>query len=92
MRKIKLPKGFLAGGVHCGVKKKRKDLALFYSVKQCKVAALFTKNLVKAAPVVLAEKQLKRKAIARAVLVNSGNANCMTGRRGIEGSVCVTWL
>jgi len=84
MRKIKLPKGFLAGGLHCGVKKKRKDLALFYSVKRCKVAALFTRNLVKAAPVIVAQKQLKKKGFARAVLVNSGNANCMTGRRGVE--------
>ena len=66
------------------MKKKRKDLSLFFSKKKCKVAALFTTNLVKAAPVVLALQQLKRTRTVRAVLVNSGNANCMTGSRGLE--------
>ena len=79
-----LPKGFLANGIHCGVKKKRKDLSLFYSEKKCKVAALFTKNAVKAAPVKLAQEQLKEDGFVRAVVVNSGNANCMTGRRGMK--------
>ncbi len=84
MNKTRLPKGFLANGIHCGLKKKRKDLALFFSKRPCKVAALFTSNLVKAAPVVLAQQQLKRARTVRAVLVNSGNANCMTGSRGLE--------
>lgn len=84
MNKARLPKGFLANGIHCGLKKKRKDLSLFFSKKPCKVAALFTSNLVKAAPVVLAQQQLKRTRAVRAVLVNSGNANCMTGSRGLE--------
>lgn len=80
---IKLPKGFLAGGIHCGLKKKRKDLSLFYSEAKCKCAALFTTNVVKAAPILLAIKKLKKNVYVRAVLVNSGNANCMTGKRGI---------
>jgi len=79
-----LPKGFLANGIHCGVKKKRKDLSLFYSMKKCKVAALFTKNVVKAAPVKLALEQLASDGFVRAVVANSGNANCMTGRRGMK--------
>lgn len=84
MKKAKLPKGFLANGIHCGVKKKRKDLSVFYSEKPCRIAALFTTNLVKAAPVALAQEQLAKTKKIRAVVVNSGNANCMTGRRGME--------
>lgn len=84
MQKYKLPKGFLASGVHCGLKKKRKDLSLFYSKKPCTAAVLFTKNMVKAAPVVLAQEQLKKGGYIHAVVVNSGNANCMTGARGMS--------
>lgn len=84
MKTYKLPKGFTANGIHCGAKKKRKDLTLFFSESSCKVAAVFTQNQVKAAPVVLAEKQLAKESAVRAVVVNSGNANCMTGRRGMN--------
>ncbi|MFC1548964.1 bifunctional glutamate N-acetyltransferase/amino-acid acetyltransferase ArgJ [Candidatus Omnitrophota bacterium] len=83
MKDHKIPKGFLANGIHCGAKKKRKDISLLYSEKPCKVAAVFTKNAVKAAPVLLAKEQLKHNDHVRAVVVNSGNANCMTGRQGI---------
>lgn len=84
MKKNKLPKGFLVSGVYSGVKRKRKDLALFYSEVPCKTAVIFTKNKVKAAPLVLAERQLKKNDLVNAVIVNSGNANCMTGARGIR--------
>ncbi|MFH1798964.1 MAG: bifunctional glutamate N-acetyltransferase/amino-acid acetyltransferase ArgJ [Candidatus Omnitrophota bacterium] len=84
MKRYTLPKGFLAGAVHCGIKRKRKDLSLFYSEVPCKIAAIFTKNVVKAAPVILAIKQLKKTDSIRAVVVNSGNANCMTGKRGLN--------
>jgi glutamate N-acetyltransferase/amino-acid N-acetyltransferase len=84
MKKHRLPRGFLASGIHCGVKKKRKDLSLFYSEVPCRVAALFTRNVVKAAPVVLAKAQLKKNGRINAIVVNSGNANCMTGSRGLS--------
>lgn len=84
MYTTKLPKGFLASGIHCGAKKKRKDLSLFYSESPCNAAALFTNNVVKAAPVVLCRENIKKGARIKAVLVNSGNANCMTGRRGLK--------
>jgi len=84
MKQHKLPKGFLVSGVYSGVKRKRKDLALFYSEVPCKTAAIFTKNKVKAAPLVLAERQLKKNGLISAVIVNSGNANCMTGARGVR--------
>lgn len=84
MKKARLPKGFLANGLHCGLKRKRKDLSLFFSSRPCRIAAMFTTNLVKAAPVVLALEQLKKAKKVHGVLVNSGNANCMTGTRGMD--------
>lgn len=89
MKKHILPKGFLAAGVHCGAKKKRKDLALFYSEKPCKAAALFTNNVVKAAPLILGAEQIAKGVPIKAVLVNSGNANCMTGTRGIKDAKAI---
>jgi len=89
MEKYKLPKGFVASGIHSGVKKKRKDLSLIFSSSPCKVAAMFTKNLVKAAPVVLAQEDLKNTSHVNAIIVNSGNANCMTGERGIKDAKSV---
>ncbi|MFH1878441.1 MAG: bifunctional glutamate N-acetyltransferase/amino-acid acetyltransferase ArgJ [Candidatus Omnitrophota bacterium] len=84
MNKYILPEGFLASGIYCGVKKKRKDLSLLYSRKPCKAAALFTRNVVKAAPVIVAQDMLKKTRDIRGVVINSGNANCMTGREGIK--------
>ena len=84
MRKHRLPKGFLASGIHCGVKKKRKDLSLLYSKTPCRAAALFTRNMVKAAPVVLAEELIRKNGHVNGVVINSGNANCMAGKRGMN--------
>ncbi len=81
---IDVPIGFSAGGMHCGAKRKRKDLSLIFSVKGCTSAALFTRNTVKAAPLVRGMAQMKAGNRLRAVVVNSGNANCMTGERGLK--------
>ncbi len=48
---ITAPIGFNAAGIHCGVKRKNKDLAMLFSDKPCAYAGVFTKNIVKAAPV-----------------------------------------
>jgi len=77
-----LPKGFLASGVYCGIKTFRKDLALIYSKAGCKAVGVFTKNKVKAAPLVVSKAILKKGKPIRAVVVNSGNANCCTGWYG----------
>jgi glutamate N-acetyltransferase/amino-acid N-acetyltransferase len=80
---ITTPKGFLAAGLHAGIKKQRfLDLALVASVKPGPIAGLFTTNRVAAAPVELGRRQL-RHGLGRAILINSGNANACTGRRGI---------
>ena len=67
-------KGFLAAGVHCGIKKKKKDLSLVYSENVCTAAAVFTSNVVKGAPIIVSKEHLKNN-IAQAIIVNSGIAN-----------------
>lgn len=81
---IAAPSGFTAAGIHCGVKKAKKDLSLVYSSLPAVGAAVFTTNKVQAAPVLVDRFQLERSPSFRAILVNSGNANACTGDRGME--------
>ena len=69
-------KGFKAGAIHTGMKKNpaKKDLALIVSDCECNAAAVYTKNLVKAAPLHVTKAHLED-AKAKAVVVNAGNAN-----------------
>lgn len=82
MRGITAPIGFQAAGYFCGVKRKRKDLSLVYSESPMNWAALFTTNVVKAAPVIWGETLLKSGELLHALVVNSGNANACTGVQG----------
>lgn len=77
------PAGFLAAGVHCGIKRKRPDLALLASETPATAAALFTTNRVQAAPVVVSREAVAG-GRARAIVVNSGNANACTGPGGLR--------
>lgn len=78
--------GFTAAGIASGIKKNgAKDLGLLLSEQPCTAAGVFTRNRVKAAPVLLCQKRL-RSGSARAVLVNSGNANACTGERGLRAA------
>lgn len=78
------PRGFEAGGVACGMRKSGKpDLALFLCPKGASAAGVFTQNIVRAAPVDLAEKALaSSKGRAKAVMINSACANAATGPEG----------
>ncbi len=70
--------GFAANGCHCGLdpKKDKNDLGMIYSEKQCHAAAVYTKNKVKGAPVLVTKRNLEATGgKARAVIVNSKNAN-----------------
>ncbi len=80
---VTAPAGFLASGVSCGIKKRGKDLALIISKRPAAVAGTLTRNQVKASCVLWAAPLLK-KGTARAIVANSGNANCCTGRKGSE--------
>ncbi len=70
------PKGFKAAGIHCGIRRntEKKDLALIYCEKICDAAAVYTKNLVKGAPILVTERNLMN-GYAQAAICNSGNAN-----------------
>jgi glutamate N-acetyltransferase / amino-acid N-acetyltransferase len=81
---VTAPIGFQASGIHCGVKKARKDVALIFTETPAVAAAMFTTNCVVAAPVVVDRKQMEKSQVVRAILVNSGNANACTGERGMQ--------
>ncbi|HEV2434705.1 MAG TPA: bifunctional glutamate N-acetyltransferase/amino-acid acetyltransferase ArgJ [Verrucomicrobiae bacterium] len=99
---IVAPRGFLASGVFCDIKKlgtgkgsnkgQKRDLALIVSEIPAVVAGLFTTNQVCAAPVKVCIERVK-KGIAQAIVVNSGNANACTGRQGLQDAREMTaWL
>ena len=76
--------GFRFAGIAGGLKKNgKKDIGLLLADEPCTAAGAFTKNIVKAAPVLIGQKRLKA-GIAQAVLVNSGNANACSGSQGIR--------
>ena len=80
---MKLPRGFRWAGVACGIKPHRPDLALVVSEVDAACAGAFTVNRAKAAPVVDAEQRLPAEKM-RAIVVNSGNANALTGDEGLH--------
>ena len=77
-------KGFMAGGIHCGIRKNRskKDLALIVSENRAACAAVYTTNKVKGAPLTVTKKNIAD-GYAQAVICNSGNANTCNAN-GIE--------
>jgi len=76
-----LPKGFMAGGINCGVRKYRPDLGLIISESDCVAAGVFTQNKCKSASVLYSQEILPSSHI-RAIVTNSGQANTATGSRG----------
>ena len=87
--KISVP-GFWANGISVGLKENnKKDLGLIYSTVPAKVAAVFTKNTFKAAPLLIDEERVKR-GIAQAIITNSGCANAATGKEGYKDALAVS--
>lgn len=90
---VTAPKGFLAGAVFCDIKRlgtgkgshkpNKRDLALIVSESPASVAGVFTTNQVCAAPVKVCQRHLQA-GRARAIVVNSGNANACTGGQGLK--------
>ena len=83
---ITSPKGFTAGAVYVGVKSRKTqkpDVAVLYSETEASCAAVFTTNKFCAAPVIL-DREILKNGKARAIVINSGNANAATGTQGIE--------
>jgi acetylglutamate kinase len=86
---MNVAQGFQFAGLHAGIKPQRKDLALVFSRRPCAGAACLTINKAKAAPCLDAEKRLPAEGV-HAVLINSGNANALTGPAGLEDVDVVT--
>ena len=95
------PKGFLASGVYCDIKRigtgkgsnkgRKRDLALIFSETPATVAGMFTTNQVCAAPVKVCQARVKS-GRARAIVINSGNANACTGPQGLRDAKAMTEL
>jgi glutamate N-acetyltransferase / amino-acid N-acetyltransferase len=86
---VTAPQGFVAAGVHAGIRKQRLDLAVVRSTAPAVGAAMFTRNRVQAAPVVVSRAHLAE-AEPQAVVVNSGVANAATGARGELDALATT--
>ncbi len=84
---ITAPRGFLAAGVKCGIKRSgRQDIGLIVCPGGAKAAAVFTTNKITAAAVEVSRRHIKSATIY-AVVVNSGNANACTGERGVKNTI-----
>lgn len=81
---ITTAKGFYADGLYSGVKKKRLDLGAIYCEVPASSAACYTLNKVQAAPLKVTKESIAQEGRLRAIVVNSGNANACTGKRGLE--------
>ncbi|WP_277347092.1 bifunctional ornithine acetyltransferase/N-acetylglutamate synthase [Psychrobacillus sp. BL-248-WT-3] len=82
-KNIASPKGFKATGIHCGVKHKKKDLALLTSEVPASVAGVFTTNAVQGAPLIVTKEVVYTTQKMQALIVNSGIANSCTGKQGL---------
>ncbi len=83
-------KGFTANGIHCGIRKNKgkRDLSLIFSEKRAATACVYTKNLVKGAPLAVTKENISD-GYAQAVICNSGNANtCNANGREIALEMC----
>lgn len=78
---VTAPAGFVASGMHCGIRRKRPDLCVVRSLEPAVGGGMFTRNRVKAAPVVVNREHLAQ-AEPQAIVANSGVANAATGERG----------
>jgi len=82
--KITSPLGFSAAGIHCGIKRKRKDLGLIVCSVPAVAAAVYTTNAFQAPPLKVTQESIGVEGKLRAFVVNSGNANACTGQRGLK--------
>lgn len=84
-------RGVRAAGVHCGIKKAGRDVALIRAEVPSPVGGVFTTNRIKAAPVLLCQRRLRGGRLS-AIVVNSGNANACTGPQGLRDAEAMTNL
>lgn len=85
---MKVPRGYLFNGINCGIKKKNKDLGIVISENPATVVGVFTTNEYKSHSLLICRQHIK-KGSARALIVNSGNANCAVGKKGYQAGINV---
>jgi len=85
---VRTPRGWTYAGVHAGIKAVRKDLALIVSEAPCVGAALLTENKARAAPILDLAARMPGEGF-RALVINSGNANALTGAAGLADVVAI---
>ncbi|WP_208592174.1 bifunctional ornithine acetyltransferase/N-acetylglutamate synthase [Gracilibacillus suaedae] len=77
-------KGFQAGGLHCGLRKKKMDLGWVYSEVPAQVAGVYTTNVFQAAPLKVTQESIEKEHQLQAIIVNSAIANACTGEQGLQ--------
>ncbi|RDW19830.1 bifunctional glutamate N-acetyltransferase/amino-acid acetyltransferase ArgJ [Oceanobacillus chungangensis] len=80
---VTMPKGFSAGGLHCGIRKKRLDFGWIHSDNPAATAGVYTLNAFQAAPLKITKQCIDKGQTIQTVVVNSGNANSFTGKQGL---------
>ncbi len=81
---ITTPKGFVADGVHAGLRYLKKDLGIIISEKPANCAAVYTSNKFQAAPLKVTQASIAQEGLIQAIIVNSACANACTGERGLN--------
>lgn len=80
------PKGFKAGGMHCGIKRQRLDLGYIFSETPAVTAGVYTTNRFQAPPLLVTQESIQTEGKTQAIIVNSGIANSCTGDEGLENA------
>lgn len=78
--------GFYAGGMHCGLRRKKLDFGWLFSDVPAAVAGVYTKNSFQAAPLKVTQESIAVKKQLQAIIVNSANANSCTGEQGMKNA------
>ncbi|MDC3416888.1 bifunctional ornithine acetyltransferase/N-acetylglutamate synthase [Aquibacillus salsiterrae] len=81
---ITTPKGYTAGGLHCGIRKSKLDLGWVYSEVPASAAGVYTTNLFQAAPLKVTQESIAKENKLQAIVCNSGIANACTGEQGLK--------
>jgi glutamate N-acetyltransferase/amino-acid N-acetyltransferase len=84
---VATPKGFHAGGTHVGLRRKKLDFGWIHSEVPASAAGVYTLNAFKAAPLQVTEKSLNHTGKLQTVVVNSANANAVTGKEGYHNAL-----
>lgn len=84
---MSVPKGFLFGGINCGIKKRSFDLGLILCEGGADAVGFFTKNVNASYSVLISKRHIKN--LIKAVIVNSGNANCFTYPKDLKNTMKV---